>query len=175
MLKEIKKFLAFKYLQFFYKRENEKKNFVNELKKLKSFLVILPESEVDAKNSLAIINYLDHSEKKVLMLINSVIASSIISKNYIRYEEYFEVDKNFLGLPKKEFLNKFKIDSFDAIIDLNREENTFSLGSALMINSHIKIGFTSKRVTWFYDFQFHSEANDSEKSYKNFLNCLKMF
>ena len=112
MLKEIKKFLAFKYLQFFYKRENEKKNFVNELKKLKSFLVILPESEVDAKNSLAIINYLDHSEKKVLMLINSVIASSIISKNYIRYEEYFEVDKNFLGLPKKEFLNKFKIKKF---------------------------------------------------------------
>ena len=64
---------------------------------------------------------------------------------------------------------------FDSVIDLNRKEDLFYSYASNLVNAKIRIGFSKKGADKYYNFQITNNDIDSDKSYNNFLNCLKMF
>ena len=64
---------------------------------------------------------------------------------------------------------------FDVIIDTNREENLFYGYIAKFLNTNVKIGFVHSDSDNYFNFQVVNKQNDPETSYKNLLDCLKMF
>jgi len=64
---------------------------------------------------------------------------------------------------------------FDVIIDSNRDENLFYRYIAKSLNTNIKIGFARIDSDNYFNFQVTNKQNDPETSYKNLLDCLKMF
>jgi ADP-heptose:LPS heptosyltransferase len=83
-------------------------------------------------------------------------------------------NKTKLGLPNKFLINKIKKYKFDLIIDLNLEYDIFSLVLSTIPEANFRVGFVKKNSDYFYNYQIPQEIN-SEKSYRNLLNSLRMF
>jgi ADP-heptose:LPS heptosyltransferase len=82
---------------------------------------------------------------------------------------------NKLDLPNHKLINKLVELKFDGVIDLNRTDNLFYSYVTNLVTAKLRIGFAKKGADYFYNFQIAQNEFDSEKSYNNFLNCLKMF
>ncbi len=154
------------------------KNFGNKfghfVSDAKDILVILPEKLDDIKISLKIIQFLNSEKKNIYLYFNIDFTNYLPSGlNFIPIT-YKSSDKTKIGLPSKELLSKIEIIFFDLVIDLNREDCLFSSIICNSPRSKYRIGFTKKNADKFYNFQLPNEIN-SEKSYRNLLNSLRMF
>ena len=89
--------------------------------------------------------------------------------------EFGVADLNRLDLPGHKLIVKLSDMRFDGVIDLNRKEELFYSFASNLVNAKIRIGFSKKGADKFYNFQIANNEIESEKSYNNFLNCLKMF
>lgn len=161
-------------LKKFTKTQNFGSSFKQFLSNANDTLVILPEKIEDINASLKVIRFLTEQKKKIYLYYN------IDSANYLPPGlKYISIthkkgDKTKIGLPNKDHLEKIEIIFFDLVIDLNIEENVYSSVIANVPRSNFRIGFCKKNSDKFYNFQVKSEIN-SEKSYRNLLNSLRMF
>ena len=89
--------------------------------------------------------------------------------------EFGVADLNKLDLPGNKLIEKLSSMRFDGVIDLNRKDELFYSYASNLVNAKIRIGFAKKGADKYYNFQISNNDIDSEKSYQNFLNCLKMF
>jgi hypothetical protein len=64
---------------------------------------------------------------------------------------------------------------FDVIIDSNRDEILYYSYVAKSLNAHVKIGFVRSDADKYFNLQVINKQNDPETSYKNLIDCLKMF
>jgi hypothetical protein len=61
------------------------------------------------------------------------------------------------------------------LIDTNRDEIIYYSYIAKSLNVQVKIGFVRSDSDRYFNFQVVNKQNDPELSYKNLLDCLKMF
>ena len=161
-------------LKKFTKTQNFGNSYKEFLTEAIDTLVILPEKIDDIHTSLKVIKYLINEGKKVYLYFNIDSANYIPSDIKYISVTYKKEDKTKFGLPSKDHLSKIEIIFFDLVIDLNIGEDIYSSVIANVPRSNFRIGFTKKNSDNFYNFQVKGEIN-SEKSYRNLLNSLRMF
>ena len=150
-------------------------DFSEALKRSGSFLVLMPEDEKDFRASYLVIEHLEHLNKSIKILTRDYRISLLPAKFRSKAMEFGISDLNKLDMPSHKMIEKLSSMKFDGVIDLNRKDDLFYSYVSNLVNARIRIGFSKKGADKFYNFQISNNDIESEKSYNNFLNCLKMF
>ena len=150
-------------------------DFSESLKRSGSFLVLMPEDEKDFRASYLVIEYLEHLNKSIKILTRDYRISLLPAKFRNKAMEFGISDLNKLDLPAHKLIEKLSEMKFDGVIDLNRKDDLFYSYVSNLVKAKIRIGFAKKGADKFYNFQISNNDVEAEKSYNNFLNCLKMF
>lgn len=145
------------------------------IQKSYSFLVVMPENENDFTNSFNILEYLENNKKNISILTYDYRVSKIPVKFKSRVIDHGVNDMNKFDLPSKKFMDQLGEKKFDAILDLNKDENFFHNILICKINSLLKVGFEKPNGGKYYNVMIRTDKNNSENTYQNFLNCLQMF
>jgi len=140
-----------------------------------SFLLVMPENENDFTNSFPILEYLDKNKKNISILTYDYRVSKLPVKFKSKVIDHGVKDMNKFDLPVKNFTNRLNENKFDVILDLNKDENFFHKILVCKIKSSLKVGFEKPNSDKCYNVMIRNEKNNSENSYQNFLNCLRMF
>jgi Family of unknown function (DUF6913) len=145
------------------------------LKNSYSFLVMMPNEEVDFHHSIYVIEYLNKESKHVTIMTRDYRVSLINPKLRPNIIEYEIRDISKIKLPTKKLISKLSEKNFDVVIDLNRKENLFYSYAVSQAKSQLKIGFEKKGSDKFYNFQVSYKGKEPEEAYKYLVNCLQMF
>jgi len=150
-------------------------SFSTALKRSGAFLILMPEDEKDFRTSFFILDYLEQLNKTIKILTKDYRISLLPAKYRNKSIEISLSDLNKLDLPNHKLISKLSELRFDGVIDLNRKDNLFYSYVANLVTAKLRIGFSKKGADQYYNFQIANNNDDHEKSYNNFLNCLKMF
>jgi hypothetical protein len=140
-----------------------------------TFFIAMPEDDHDFTHSLIVLNFLADNKKSAMILTKDYKVSLLPQRFRGRAVGFNFRDITKLNLPSKELIYKLSEMQFNVSIDLNRKENLFCSYSANLVEAPLRIGFAKADADKFYNFQIINRQEDSEISYKNFLNCLQMF
>jgi len=150
-------------------------DFSSLLEKSYSFLVMMPEEEVDFHHAVFVLEYLK-SKSKHATIMTKDYRVSLINQNLRQGLIEFEIrDISKIKLPVKKLISKLREKNFDVVLDLNRKENLFYSYAVSQIKSKIKISFEKKGSDKFYNFQVSCKNKEPEEAYKYLVNCLQMF
>ena len=150
-------------------------DFSEAFKRSGSFLILMPEDERDFRASYVVLDYLEQVNKALKILTRDYRISLLPAKYRNKATEFGVADLNKLELPTHKMIEKLSQMRFDSVIDLNRKEDLFYSYASNLVNAKIRIGFSKKGADKYYNLQIANNDIDSDKSYNNFLNCLKMF
>jgi hypothetical protein len=176
MISQIKNIIAlFIAKRKFARKQNVAQNFQKCFSNAHDIMMILPSVGNSYSSEVVdIIKFVD-SQKKRILFINKIEFKNYLPTGYGHSAiEFSELDKTKLGLPTKEIINKINKLSFDLVIDLNLEDDIFATTVSNIPQSNFRIGFVKNKSDVFYNYQLTREIN-SEKSYRNLLNSLRMF
>lgn len=140
-----------------------------------NFLVIMPENESDFRNSFIVLDFLDGQNKTLTIFTNDFRVALLPVKFRNKSLSFSIIETNKLKLPTNDLIAKLKKLHFDAVLDLNREENLFSSFVSNIVDSKIRIGMEKKKSVNYYNLIFSDKNLESNIFYSNLLNCLKMF
>ena len=176
MIKIIKSNIArFIAVKRFSKKNNSRKNYNNFFETAETVLVILPCSDAELSDeTIELIRFIAIHKKKLFFIHPAVLKQFL--PNDFEYASLVvsEKDKTKLGLPTKDLTTKIAKCNFDLVIDLNTEFNILASCITNIPKSKFRIGFVKEKSDLFYNYQIPNEIN-SEKSYRNLLNSLRMF
>lgn len=169
-----------KAARFFVKKsvpgaEFSQRNFSGIFARTYSFLVLMPSNETDFRFVFPLLDYLREQRKNIVVMTYDFRVSLLQPYFKTNAIEHGLRDETKLNLPAKKLLDKLSNMRFDVIIDSNRDENLFYRYIAKSLNTHVKIGFVRTDSDKYFNFQVMNKQNDPETSYKNLLDCLKMF
>lgn len=150
-------------------------SFSAALKKSGSFLILMPEDEKDFRSCYNVLEYLEHSNKSIKILTRDYRISLLPAKFRSKAMAIGISDLNKIDLPGHKLINKLSEMRFDGVIDLNRMDNLLYSFLTNIVNARVRVGFSKKGSDRYYNFQIANKDTNSENSYNNFLNCLKMF
>jgi hypothetical protein len=154
---------------------HDRQSFSGWFKKSFSFLVIMPEEEDDFKHAIQVLNFLKDEKKKIIIFTHDYRISLLPASLRSCAIEHGIDDLNKLDFPSRRIIEKLNQHEFQSIIDLNRNENIFYLAVIVSFDCPVKIGFSKTQVDRFYNIQVKIDEKSAELSYRNLLNCLKMF
>lgn len=155
--------------------EFSQRNFSSILSKTYSFLIMMPAKESDFRFVFPILEYLREQRKNIVVMTYDYRVSLLQPYFKTNAVEHGVKDETKLSLPSKKLLEKLTSMRFDVIIDANREEVLFYSYIARSLNSQIKVGFSRSDSDKYFNLQVVNKQNDPETSYKNLIDCLKMF
>jgi hypothetical protein len=155
--------------------EFSQRNFSSIFAKTYSFLVLMPASESDFRFVFPILEYLREQRKNIVVMTYDFRVSLLQPYFKTNAIEHGLRDETKLSLPSKKLLDKLSNMRFDVVIDTNREEILYYSYVAKSLNSQVKIGFARSDSDKYFNLQVINKQNDPETSYKNLLDCLKMF
>jgi len=155
--------------------EFSQRNFSSILGKTYSFLVLMPASESDFRFVFPILESLREQRKNIVVMTFDFRVSLLQPYFKTNAIEHGLKDETKLKLPSKKLVDTLLNMRFDVIIDTNREENLFYGYIAKSLNTIVKIGFARSDSDSYFNFQVINKQNDPETSYKNLLDCIKMF
>ena len=150
-------------------------NFRDFFRKSFDFFITMPEIDSDFSHSLSILYFLDENRKSVTVFTHDFRVNLLPTKFRQKAIGYTINDINKLNLPSKRISDNIEKLRFQAVIDLNRQENLFCSYIVNRIMAPYKMGFVKGDPDKFYNIQVINKSSDAENSYKNLLNCLKMF
>lgn len=150
-------------------------DFSEALKRSGSFLILMPEEEKDFRASFVVLEHLEHLNKSVKILTRDYRISLMPAKFRNKAMEFGVAELNRLDLPNHKLIEKLSGMKYDGVIDLNRKDELFYSYASNLVDAKVRIGFAKKGSDKYYNFQIANNDIDSEISYNNFLNCLKMF
>jgi hypothetical protein len=140
-----------------------------------NYILIMPLNDLDFNNSFDVAKYFRIHKKNVTLLIPEHKVNSLnISAHYDNISYSIE-DITKFGLPTKSYIQKLNEHEFDVLIDLERDDNLFLTAVTSLINAKYKVGFKKAEIDNLYNFQMVNTKINSEISYRNLLNSLKMF
>lgn len=166
------KFLVNKKLQH---GRSENISFSAAFKRSFYFLVVLPDDEKDFHASLQVLRFLDENKKSFQVLTRDYRVSLLPQIYRTRAIEVGIAELTKLDLPNRKLTAKLESMRYDTVIDLNRSEVLFAIYILKSIPAKVRIGFKKKGSDKYYNLQLQNIEEKPEKSYNNFLNCLKMF
>jgi hypothetical protein len=155
--------------------EFSQRNFSSIFAKTYSFLVLMPANESDFRFVFPILEYLREQRKNIVVMTYDYRVSLLQPYFKTNAIEHGLRDETKLSLPSKKLLDKVSSMRFDVVIDANREEILYYSYVAKSLNSQVKIGFARSDSDKYFNLQVINKQNDPEASYKNLLDCLKMF
>jgi hypothetical protein len=155
--------------------EFSQRNFSSIFAKTYSFLVLMPANESDFRFVFPILEYLREQRKNIVVMTYDYRVSLLQPYFKTNAIEHGLRDETKLNLPSKKLLDKVSSMRFDVVIDANREEILYYSYVAKSLNSQVKIGFARSDSDKYFNLQVINKQNDPEASYKNLLDCLKMF
>jgi len=157
------------------KKDNELKSFGGSFKKSFSVFVIMPLNETDFHHSFEVLRFLEQNKKHLVIFLNdyrvSLLPQSLKSKAF----PFNANDINKVNLPSKVLMQKIQENNYNAVVDLNREENVLFEYISFITKAPLKIGFKKNNSDKYYNFQMINSSEDADVSYKNLVNCLQMF
>ncbi|MEO8399070.1 MAG: hypothetical protein ABI550_04545, partial [Ignavibacteriaceae bacterium] len=139
------------------------------------FLVLMPENESDFHHSIVVLKGLEENKKNATIFTFDFRVSLIPVKYRPHVIEYGIDDLNKINLPSKKIISKLNEYNFQAVIDLNRDENIFYSYVANIVKVPVRVGFKKKNSDKFYNLQIANNEANADISYKNFLNSIEMF
>lgn len=148
------------------------KNFIENSYK---YLIILPLNDTDFSNSIDVAKYFRIHKKDVTLFLPEHKVNTMEIASHYQYLSYDLNDVSKFGLPSKKFIQKLNEHTFDVLVDLERENNLFLTAVTSLINAKFKVGFKKPNIENLYNFQLVNTKINSEISYRNLLNSLKMF
>jgi hypothetical protein len=151
------------------------RTFANFLKKSSSFFIVMPEPEDDFHKSKGVLKFLKENHKRVTTLNFDFRVTDLQQEHLEEYIPYGLVDYSKLNLPSKKIVEQLTEKEYDVVIDLNRGDNLFCSFAANLVNSSLIIGFKKENSDKYYNIQIDDKEENSEFSYKNFINFLQMF
>ncbi|MHB8579849.1 MAG: DUF6913 domain-containing protein [Ignavibacteriaceae bacterium] len=157
------------------KRQLSKRNFNDLFKSSNSFLLILPENEIDYHNSINVLKFFEIHGKKFTIFTNDFRISPLPAKLQNNSINFGLKEMTFLKLPSRQLTNKLSAINVDMVIDLNRKNSLFNSCVANLVNANVRIGFEKNYSDKFYNLQFANSEESPEVFYNNFLNCIQMF
>ena len=169
-----------KYAHFIIKRKflrksNEPIDFKKVISGAKDVLVILPSLETDFKSSLEIVKYLKIHKKDVTLFISELKHEAITPKLDFKFISFHPTQITWFFLPDKKLIACLAEKRFDAVIDLNRQEDTFFSCIANAVQSGIRVGFRKNRSSEYYNLLYESKQSEAAAAYSKFLEHLSMF
>lgn len=138
-------------------------------------VLIMPLNDLDFNNSFDVAKYFRIHKKNVTVLIPEHKVNSINITSHYDHISYSIEDITKFGLPTKSYIQKLDEYKFDVLIDLEREDNLFLTAVTSLISAKYKVGFKKAEIENLYNFQLVNTKINSEISYRNLLNSLKMF
>ena len=126
----LKRFLREKYLNWRLNRLKSgetPQNFKEALRNVKHILVIIPPT---MSMETIMPRFIPH----LYQVFGDDIRISTFEKSTFRQE-----DSTWLGLPKEEYLDIFRSEQIDLIIDLNEQEDAFSTYVSALIPAQVKV------------------------------------
>lgn len=151
------------------------KSFRDFFKKSFTFLVLMPDNDTDFHYAIEVLKGLNLNKKHATVFTQEFRANLVPVKFRPQVIEYTDSDIGRLYFPSRKLMEKLESTRFNAVLDLNRKENTFCSIVASMVNSPFKMGFKKDNSDKYYNLQLINKEENAELSYKNFLNCLEMF
>jgi len=139
---------------------------------VESVLIIFPENEEDIRNSVSLIPDLLKLKKKITVLIQGDYVRYISNSYALIVKEYFVTDKLLKQIPKQNIKNLLQNEHADLLLNMNRDNEIFSLICTSLISSPVKFGFQKEFSDRFFNLQFASNSPDSYTSYNNFKSYL---
>ncbi len=140
-----------------------------------SCLIILPLNELDFANSFDVAKYFRIHKKDVTLFVPEHKVNTFEITNQYKHINYSIQDITKFGLPTKLYIEKLNEHKFDVLIDLERENNLFLAAITSLADAKFKVGFRKPDIDNLYNFQLVNTKINSEISYRNLLNSLKMF
>ena len=157
------------------KNYNSNFSFNNFVEKSFDYVLILPLNDLDFNNSFDVAKYFKIHKKNVTLFLPEYRKNLIsITNNYNTLTYNLDEITKF-GLHNKDLTTKIEKHNFDVLIDLERDENLFLASIASLLNAKFKVGFKKANIENLYNFQLVNTKINSEISYRNLLNSLKMF
>ncbi len=156
-------------------KEFNQRDFSFVFKKSFSFLILMPVNDKDFWLAIPILEYLKEQKKNIIVLTNDFRISLLPPFFKANAIEHGINDITKLNLPSRSLINKLTRHRFDVILDLNREEELFYGFITKTLNAPLKLGFVNSESDNYFNMQIVNSKSDPENSYKNLLNCLKMF
>jgi hypothetical protein len=153
----------------------EESNFNQFVTSANNYLVIFPTDDMDFHNGIDIAKYFTIHKKNVTVLIQDIKRNLVNLTNNFNIIEYGINDISKFGLPNKKFITELSKYNFDILIDLERDENLFINGVTSSVKAKYKVGFKKNEIENLYNFQIINPKLNSEISYRNLLNSLRMF
>jgi ADP-heptose:LPS heptosyltransferase len=135
----------------------------------------MPANESDFRNSFTVLDFLDSQNKTLTIFTNDFRVALLPVKFRNKSFSFSLIEISKLKLPTHDLIAKLKKLRFDAVLDLNREENLFSSFVSNIVDSKIRIGMEKKKSVNYYNLIFSDNNFESNIFYSNLLNCLKMF
>ncbi len=139
------------------------------------FLIIMPESDTDFYHAQDLLRYLLIHRKSVTLFLPEHKYNLMPEKDKYKFIAFNPLEKTRLFLPDHNLTEKLKDKTFDAVIDLNRNENIFFSAVANIVISKLRISFTKENSESYYNFQFAGSPGNTEVAFRNLLNFLQMF
>jgi len=175
LFEKLKKNIGYFLLKKTMIKKLDKSNFNSFVTKANKYLIIFPSDDIDFHNGIDIAKYFLIHKKNVTLLVNDVKRNLINLTNNFNIIEYGINDVSRFGLPNRKFVAELSKYSFDILIDLERNENLFINGVTSSVKAKYKVGFKKNEIENLYNFQIINSKLNSEISYRNLLNSLRMF
>ena len=157
------------------KSKFDEQSFSTALGKSRSFLVLMPENEEDFKYAVDILSFLRELKKEITVLTYDYCVSSLPLPFRGTAIGHGIKDINKINLPSLGMIKKISRKNFDALLDLNIKEQLYYAYVTAIANTGLRIGFKKKLSDKLYNLQISNDETNPKISYKNLLNCLKMF
>lgn len=158
-----------------FRKFDDSYSFKDFIENSSNYLIILPLKDLDFANSFDVAKYFKIHKKEVTLFLPEHKINSANITSYYKYMSYGIEDITKFGLPTKLYINKLKETKFDVLIDLERDNNLFLAAVTSLVDAKFKVGFKKPNLENLYNFQLVNTKINSEISYRNLLNSLKMF
>jgi len=153
----------------------QERNFSTVYERSFSFLIMMPLDERDFRFATELLTFLKNNKKTLFILTYDYRVSLLPPNLKTNVIEHGVNDLNKFQLPSKKLLNRLNDINFDVIIDMNRTELLFYNYITNSIKSSIKLGFARPNSDKYFNLQVVNNESNPEISYRNLLNCFKMF
>jgi hypothetical protein len=175
-LEKIKKNAGYFYaIQKYGNLNLEKISFCNFIQDSNDILLILPDEDVEFRNSLETVYAITEMKKNIILLLRDFRVSLVNRKSGVGFIDYGIRDFTNFYLPTKVVLDKITERKYDIVIDLNLVEDIYASVIVKSVGAKYKIGFKRGKTDLFYNILIINNENIPAFSYRNLLNSLQMF
>lgn len=156
------------------KKDREQQNIKEKFLNSEIIVFIFPKGVTRFSDYSYLINFFLSIGKRTIFVIEDNLTSSFPILSGTKFLTYNENDISRYGLPKKEFLEKYKNERKNLVIDLNYEDDFFATTLSANSSNCLSIGYLREYSELFYDIIIKTSDNLSDKG-KYIVNLLMMF